>query len=666
MSLAAMLAAYDEAALEALANKGIVRRAARDVEEGKVTLVERGADSATVAADGETVGLVAEGPASSTCSCPSPGICRHRVAAVLLLRAAPADVRDTLVPASDQTATLVEEIAALAEEALTRFAGKAGWQAALEMAGAASEIVEDGTALVVRLDGEAEVRYLRGIGIEGMVSKAQPARRKALHAAALIAVRRSAGIEPASLQGSARAVALAPLSVDIAFLEETRAALAEACRLGLALAPRALEERLFGLSVSSRVDSLPRLGTMLRGVAGMIRARRSRSFNFDPDACLGLIAAADALVRALIAARDPERLAALGGTVRQEYALAGPLQLQGFGAETWRSANGARGVTGYFRDLGSDRWLTLSLARGVGQDPLFDPLRAYAHEAVWGGQTLATLSTSRIAVGSVSVSAAGRMSSAAKDVTVHGTSAKLDGAAGGFDRWSSLRDDLRTRFIGGLVHQTVPLQPVLLEPKRTAAPWFDDLLQQLCWPIEDRDGSWLILTVPLDPDRPDNFERVSSALPGAGYAGLVLAGAAMGQASYALRPITLIDSGGVRALDLAGSPAPARSFGDSIRARFARQPRQFSLQGKPSSLNLLDEVTAALTGVAETGLRARGAAAAPFADLAARARGAGFATLGARLDLIDRAKEVAYDVLACRFVADQLRDRLIELPLVDR
>jgi hypothetical protein len=658
-----MLAAYDEAALEALANKGIVRRAARDVEEGKVALVERGADSATIAADGETVGLVADGPAKSSCSCPSPGICRHRIAAVLLLRATAADSADTVAPATDQPATLIEEIAALAEEALTRFAGKAGWRAALEMSEAAAEIVEDGTALVVRLDGEAEVRYLRGLGIEGMVSKASPARRKALHTATLIAVRRSAGIEPAGTASSVPAGVGVSLSVDIAFLEEARAALNEACRLGLALAPLALEERLFGLSVSSRADALPRLGAMLRGVAGMIRARRSRSFTFDPDACLGLIAAADALVRALIAARDTDRLVALAGAVRQEYTRSGPLQLQGCGAETWRSANGARGVTGYFREVGSERWLTLSLARGAGQDPLFDPLRAYAHEAVWGGHTLATLTTSEITVGSVSVSAAGRMSSTAEGVTLGSAAVIQDEANGVIDRWSRLSDELQARLVGGLIRQTVPLQPVLLRPQRTAAPWFDDLLQQLCWPIEDGDGSWIILTVPLDPDRPDQFERVSSALPRAGYADLILAAVSLGQTRYILRPITLIDSGGVRALDLSVSPAPPRSFGESMRAWFARQPRQFSLRGKASSLNLLDEVTAALTGIAETGLRARGAAVAPFAHLAARARDAGFATLEPLLDRLDQTRDVAHDVLACRFVVDQLRDRLIELPL---
>ncbi|MES1972773.1 MAG: hypothetical protein V4472_09965 [Pseudomonadota bacterium] len=283
-----------------------------------------------------------------------------------------------------------------------------------------------------------------------------------------------------------------------------------------------------------------------------------------------------------------------------------------------------------------------------------------------GGHTLAKLTTSEIIVGSVSVSAAGRMSSTAEGVAVRGAAMIQGETSEVIDRWSNLRDELQARFVGGLALQIVPVQPVLLKPQRTAAPWFDDLLQQLCWPIEDRDGSWIILTVPLDPDRPDHFERVSSALPSAGYAGLVLAGATMGQSRYALQPITLIDLSGVRALDLSVIPVPARSLGESFRARFARQPKQFSQRGKPASLILLDEVTAILTGVAETGLRSSSAAGAPFADLAARARDAGFETLGPLLDRIYLTKNVAQDVLACRFVVDQLRVRLVELPWVTR
>ena len=92
MSLNATLAAHDTAALEALASAGAVRRAVRDVEEGKVRVLSRDDGSAVVEAGGQRVEIGAEGPRAARCACPATGLCRHVLAAVLALRAdAPGD-----------------------------------------------------------------------------------------------------------------------------------------------------------------------------------------------------------------------------------------------------------------------------------------------------------------------------------------------------------------------------------------------------------------------------------------------------------------------------------------------------------------------------------------------------------------------------------------------
>jgi hypothetical protein len=49
--LRAALAVFDDAALEALANKGIVRRAAKDVEAGKVAITEESEGRIVAAAE---------------------------------------------------------------------------------------------------------------------------------------------------------------------------------------------------------------------------------------------------------------------------------------------------------------------------------------------------------------------------------------------------------------------------------------------------------------------------------------------------------------------------------------------------------------------------------------------------------------------------------------
>ena len=475
MTLAAILMAFDEAALGALANKGIVRRAVRDVEEGKASISGWEGETAIVSADGETVRIDARGPAKASCTCPAPGTCRHRIAAVLLLQQQKEEV-----PAEGAMPNLTAEIAALPEDVMIRFAGRAAWRAAQEIAANGGEVSDAGATLVITLRGEdVEIRYLRGLGIEGMVSKASSARRKALHAAALILVRQAAGVAVSELSAEAEKT---PASIDEAFLGEVRDALADACRNGLALAPLTLEERLFTLSVSSRADSLPRLSAMLRGIARMLRERRTRDFRFDPDACVGAIAAADALVRALPAVSDPERRAGLIGTVRQAYDEVGPLHLYGAGGETWRAEGGARGAVAYFYDPACDRWFTASLARGAGQDPFFDPRHAFASEAIWGGQTLVGLSRAEFWFDSVAGSPGGRLStSAASSPEISGATTLSPDWACAFDCWDMLAERLRTRLVGSLAAPAAAQEPVVLWPKRTGRPWFDDLAQQLHW-----------------------------------------------------------------------------------------------------------------------------------------------------------------------------------------
>ncbi|WP_109808769.1 SWIM zinc finger family protein [Sphingosinithalassobacter portus] len=660
MTLAAILMAFDEAALAALANKGIVRRAARDVEEGKASISGWEGETAIVSADGETVRIDARGPAKASCTCPAPGTCRHRIAAVLLLQQQKEEV-----PEEDAVPNLTAEIAALPEDVMIRFAGRAAWRAAQEIAANGGEVSDAGATLVITLHGEdVEIRYLRGLGIEGMVSKASSARRKALHAAALILARQAAGVAVSELSAEAEKT---PASIDEAFLGEVRDALADACRNGLTLAPLTLEERLFTLSVSSRADSLPRLSAMLRGIARMLRERRTRDFRFDPDACLGAIAAADALARALPAVSDPERRAGLIGTVRQTYDEVGPLHLYGAGGETWRAEGGARGAVAYFYDPACDRWFTASMARGAGQDPFFDPRHAFASEAIWGGQTLAGVSRAEFRFDSVAGSPGGRLStSAASSPEISGATMLSPDWACAFDRWDMLAERLRTRLVGSLAAPAAAQEPVVLWPRRTGRPWFDDLAQQLHWPLEDRGGQWLAVSLGNDPDRPAHLDHLASAVFRPGFSGAVIAIASVAGAAFELRPMALFDEDGVRSLDFQEPSTPKRSFSDFLQI-YSRRNRSAPVPyAKPAGISFVENAATELTGIAETGCRAISRSGSQrLAEIGAQAERIGLRTVAETLALVAVASgSLASQVLISRYIVDQTRLRLAVLPML--
>ena len=145
-----VLAAFDEAALIGLASKGLLRRARRDVEQNLADIVEQDDATAVIQADGEEVQLDTKGPAAARCSCPAAGMCRHILAAVLVVQAGGEDAADPLPqgePLSDgdadasvevteaaaDTPDPVVEICGLSETAIAKWAGKAAMRAAREM-----------------------------------------------------------------------------------------------------------------------------------------------------------------------------------------------------------------------------------------------------------------------------------------------------------------------------------------------------------------------------------------------------------------------------------------------------------------------------------------------------------------------------------------------------
>lgn len=541
-ALHASLVAFDDAALATLANPGLVRRAHRDVDEGKVRLLLGEETRAEIESDGQRVLIDTRGPRASECACRSLTICRHRLAAVIYLLAAGTE---EVAPDGD-TESAADPAAIVMDfdlSALEKWAGKAGWRAAMEAAPTALGIESSGNAVgVLFAEVDGPVLILRGQGCDGIVSKASKARLKAYHAAAVLAARNHFGAGLPEAPVAAEQEASPETEIDAAFLERVRAGLADAASLGMNLAPLPLEESLFELSVSSRADSLPRLAALLRAVAAQIRLRRNRALDFDPDRLLELTATAYALVRALGSA-DPDRRSALAGKVRRDFEPAKPLSLIGCGGERWTTTSGARGVTAWFIEPESGKWLSTTLARGPGQDPAFVPREAWRTKPMWQSEPLAVLAHARIALSGARQSADSRLSApASAQAVIVERAVTADPAWPGIVRdWSELRANWLQQVGLGLDSIEQPAA-CLIAPSQIAPPFFDDLAQQLVWPVRDQAGHWLALT--LDHEEPvSNAIEALEANVRTGWQGMVLVRMERSGDRLALRPITLFGRG---------------------------------------------------------------------------------------------------------------------------
>lgn len=559
------LAAFDDAALATLANAGLVRRAHRDVAEGKVRLVSGASGKVVIEADGQRVDLDTRGPRAAACACRSITVCRHRIAAVIFVLEQESESAEAPAAVAESSGDPAEIVTAMDLASLEKWAGKAGWRAALEVAGTAVAVESAANTLAVTFaDIEGPVRILRGQGFDGIVSKVSKARLKAYHTAAVLAALRHFGKDLPDPGREPEQTAPAELEIDPAFIAHVQASLTEVAALGMNLAPLPLEEALFELSVSSRADSLPRLAALLRAVAAQMRLRRYRALDFDPDRMLELAATAFALVRAFKGA-DPERRVALAGKVRRDFAPSEPLHLVGCGGERWTTASGARGVTAWFIEPATGRWLSTSLARGAGQDPTFAPAEAWRNQPLWQAEPLATLAHARIELHGSRRSADDRLSApASAKATIVERSVRADSGWPGVVRnWSELQHCWLDQVGLGLdgVEGAIAC---LIAPGEIAAPFFDDLAQQLIWPVRDAAGSWLALTI-------DHEEPVSTAIEAleasakTGWQGMVLVRMERSGDKLALRPMTLF--GRDAPVDLSLWARPWQPNGDKSRVR---------------------------------------------------------------------------------------------------
>ena len=130
--LGALLARFDEEAYVGLSNRGLVRRARKDLARQPVAVVEQSATELVVAFGAHRIRFDLRGPAHAQCDCPASGMCQHILAAAMGLQALQAqelapvgDVPIHGVDSSDPDALApLREAGRLVGEVLTELAAR--------------------------------------------------------------------------------------------------------------------------------------------------------------------------------------------------------------------------------------------------------------------------------------------------------------------------------------------------------------------------------------------------------------------------------------------------------------------------------------------------------------------------------------------------------------
>jgi len=598
IKLQAILAALDDDALAALANRGLLRRARKDLESNPPTILKVEENSISLQVS-DAVVTVPELPSHSHCSCPAAGICRHILAALVYVREAsslaispsaqqsPCHVK--ALPAIEQPSNRTPEdvLGAATEEEIQSWAGKAVWKKALTRLASGPRVeIEATSTLVVRFPSlNLTCRWIPGGGLDGMYCSCQSGSVCVHIVMAVVAYRASLGKQEIQLEQRLLEESSGAPRSRAEVLHAVGSIIQEMISTGLTRLSSATTERLTTLAVSAHGVDLPRLERTCKTLANEIQRSLQRDAQASSVRLLSPAARLEALRAALERNARPEFI----GQHRSTYDDIGQLYLIGLGARYWISKGGYHGLTVYFWEESSRTWATWSDLRPV-QQAGFDPISRFGADGPWPGcDSPHKAGTHRLRLSNAGRNPQGRLSGRATTRALILSPTHLEDVPDRITEWSELAQRARRFFSGGLIDQTQNQAFVLLVPSEWMPATYDPVRQELSCPLLDEHGRMIPLWLPFSAETEIAIECLEKLTPQKGDG--VLGELRLVAGQLRVQPISLITGSGVISLNLPDAKRP------STKQRQQKQNEENS-SVKEESLDEDDPAIVDLSGAA--------------------------------------------------------------------
>ncbi|AFY71510.1 hypothetical protein Pse7367_3269 [Thalassoporum mexicanum PCC 7367] len=597
------LAQYDDDSLAAIANRGMVRRARKDLQNGVV----QGIIGERVESDSSDRGWVklavaeyeveisALGAAKATCTCPAVEVCRHILAASIWLAegaiantaeqdsdrdasdtnsddlADPAigypvgiqqDGKDgrpeqqsdriTATPAIDSghvqepeaKHSPSQEILAHEPAQLKKWVGKKDYEAAIALLASNPTVgITEGSPIVIKLpDFKLECRYFLGTGLEGMVCSRKSTHSNRYLVLAILAYQRQHGIDHHAI--AAPDSTKGHDSAQAELLQQMLLLFTEAVGMGVCNLSNAVQQRFISQSVAATAANLPRLAKALRGIADEINLLATRSAQADEGRLFWELAQTNAIASATLEllAKNEVPPISLVGQHRSKYEEIGNLDLTGMGAYHWESKTGYAGVTVLFWEDQSKQWFCWSEVRPTFRGMGFSPWWRYKQSDVWE-QSPETLSQNQLKLFSAKRNYQNRLSaSSTSKVLLLGKAepVKLDFGDRYFKRWINLRNYAATTVRTGLGEYDLLQGMVVVSPTEWGERNYDQVNQVFYWWLADEDGDLLPLRVMYRPTDEGRIRFLEALNPSQYYVWGIVAQITIAADGLALYPISLL------------------------------------------------------------------------------------------------------------------------------
>ncbi|HYM00402.1 MAG TPA: SWIM zinc finger family protein, partial [Blastocatellia bacterium] len=219
-----MLGALDDSAWEALASRGLLRRAQKDIErKAAVSIAGERAGCLAVTVDKYEVLIPETGPSKATCDCPAAGVCQHILMACLFIKQQasalerPDESQHSVAgklddqpqaepgsnkPASDSAGEVTNatgELLKITVGALRKWAGTKTFRAAVSFLSQNENVlIEEQNTVVVRFPLiQVSCQFVPGGGLDGMIVSGPRNQAKKLAVASVLAYQGRHGMETA-------------------------------------------------------------------------------------------------------------------------------------------------------------------------------------------------------------------------------------------------------------------------------------------------------------------------------------------------------------------------------------------------------------------------------------------------------------------------------------
>lgn len=362
------LASADEAYLVGMSNKGIYKRACKDID-GVQADAEYDGNTAKVMLFGETC-TITDPLWESTCSCPSRSVCRHIIGAILWLKqnlsgdADETDEDEALPKAPEvMSGELTDALRSITPNAMKRALGKALPQTVQDIQNGKISLTESSILSAQLSDGTA-VRLLYPLEFSTCACH-----RKELcchKAAAALAWQAGQGIlDPQQLLGQVQTLSASETANIREISLMTQEKLAELLRWGLVRMPDNLPEHLEVAAVQCHSAKMADGERMLRELSGRLQDCRERRAAFQPEIFLRKFCECAAFLASMQEGMLTESALGVFRQSYQEYE--GDLELLPLGHRSMHGGN-YEGDVYYFLNMdenAEERFLSFSDLRPV-------------------------------------------------------------------------------------------------------------------------------------------------------------------------------------------------------------------------------------------------------------------------------------------------------------